>query len=68
MYDIALEVNKNGEYYPVFGICLGMELLAQVAIGGTEIRAHCSASNLPLPLDFSPGKLELKGIRIVCGI
>lgn len=57
MYDLALEKNKNGVYYPIFGICLGMELLAQVAIGGEEIRAHCSASKLSLPLEFLEGRV-----------
>lgn len=52
LYDFALEANQLGHYYPIFGICLGMELLAQVAINGQEIRAHCYSKNVALPLEF----------------
>lgn len=60
MYDLALELNRKGIYYPIFGICLGMELLAQVAIGGQEIRSYCSASKLSLPLEFEEGELAME--------
>lgn len=56
IYDIALDLNKKDDYYPIFGICLGMELLAQVAINGKEIRCSCNAKKISLPLDFKPGK------------
>lgn len=55
IYDIALDLNKNGDYYPIFGICLGMELLAQIALNGTEIRDNCSVKKIALPLEFKPG-------------
>lgn len=55
LYDLAVEINRKGVYYPILGICLGMELLAQVAIGGQEIRSYCSATKLALPLDFEKG-------------
>lgn len=57
LYDLALETNRKGVYYPVLGICLGMELLAQAAIGGQEIRSTCSAVKTALPLDFEEGKV-----------
>lgn len=56
LYDLALTLNRKGDYYPIFGICLGMELLAQVAIGGKEIRSDCSAKKLAIPLEFESGK------------
>lgn len=67
LYDLALETNQKGVYYPVFGICLGMELLGQVAIGGQEIRAHCSASKLPLALNFEDGGFKKLGGNSHCG-
>lgn len=57
IYDIALDINKNGDYYPIFGICLGMELLAQVAINGKEIRDNCNAKKMSLPLTFKQSKI-----------
>lgn len=59
LYDLALERNINGDYYPVWGICLGMELLAQVAVQGKELRAHCLSKKESLPLEFRPGKLQV---------
>lgn len=64
LYDLAVEANDNGKYYPLFGICLGMELMAQVAIGGQEIRAHCSASKLTLPLNFTKGATKTIEIQL----
>lgn len=55
IYDITLDINKNGHYYPIFGICLGMELLIHTALNGKEIRDNCSAKKISLPLDFKPG-------------
>ncbi|XP_053674477.1 gamma-glutamyl hydrolase-like [Anopheles nili] len=52
IYDIAMRLNDNGEYFPVWGTCLGFELLTYLAANGTEHRAHCSSSNQPLPLTF----------------
>lgn len=68
LYDLALEVNRKGTYYPILGICLGMELLAQVAIGGKEIRSYCSASKWAVPLDFEEGIAVLKNKYSVAGL
>lgn len=45
-------MNERGEYFPLWGTCLGFELLTYVALGGIEHRAHCSSSNQALPLSF----------------
>ncbi|KAI4470280.1 protease family c26 gamma-glutamyl hydrolase [Holotrichia oblita] len=52
IYDIALELNQNGDYYPIWGTCLGMELMVHVALGGKEVRSHCSATKISMPLEF----------------
>uniref|UniRef100_A0A182PMI1 folate gamma-glutamyl hydrolase n=1 Tax=Anopheles epiroticus TaxID=199890 RepID=A0A182PMI1_9DIPT len=52
IYDIAMQYNDNGDYFPVWGTCLGFELLTYLAANGTEHRAHCSSSSQPLPLNF----------------
>ncbi|KRT81317.1 Peptidase, partial [Oryctes borbonicus] len=52
IYDIALELNQNGDYYPIWGTCLGMELMVHVALGGKEVRSHCSATKVSMPLEF----------------
>ncbi|XP_052893484.1 gamma-glutamyl hydrolase-like isoform X1 [Anopheles moucheti] len=52
IYDIAVQYNENGEYFPLWGTCLGFELLTYLAANGTEHRAHCSSNSQALPLNF----------------
>lgn len=55
LYKLAVEENEKGNYYPIFGTCLGMELLIYAAKDATEYRTHCAANNLGLPLEFKKG-------------
>lgn len=55
IFDIAKEMNDNGQYMPLWGTCLGFELLLYLDSNG-ENRAHCSSSKQPLPLEFKQGK------------
>ncbi|XP_061402619.1 gamma-glutamyl hydrolase [Musca vetustissima] len=52
IYEIAMEINDNGTYFPVWGTCLGYELLVYLSANGTEPRTYCSSSAQPLPLEF----------------
>ncbi|XP_035914391.1 gamma-glutamyl hydrolase A-like isoform X1 [Anopheles stephensi] len=52
IYDIAVQYNENGDYFPVWGTCLGFELLTYLAANGAEHRAHCSSNSQALPLNF----------------
>lgn len=53
---LAKEQNDRGDYYPVFGTCLGMELLIFAETKGVEpYRVDCEAQNIGLPLEFKPG-------------
>lgn len=54
IYDVAEEINVQGGFFPVWGTCLGFELLTYLAANGDEHRAHCSSNNQGLPLDFKP--------------
>lgn len=53
IYDVALELNEQGVYFPLWGTCLGFELLTYLAADGNEHRAHCSSNNQGLHLDFT---------------
>ena len=55
VYRIAKRMNKNGDYFPILGICLGFELLTYVVAERCEHRIHCDCSNQSLPLEFNPG-------------
>lgn len=52
IYDIAIEMNERGNYFPLWGTCLGFELLTYLSADGKEHRAYCSSSNQALPLVF----------------
>ena len=55
LYNLALKKNQAGDYFPVWGTCLGFELLSYLAIGRVDILANCEAENVPLPLEFTSG-------------
>ncbi|XP_013099711.2 gamma-glutamyl hydrolase [Stomoxys calcitrans] len=52
IYDIAMKINEAGTYFPVWGTCLGFELMVYLAANGTEPRTYCSSSAQALPLEF----------------
>lgn len=56
IYQIAKEMNDRGEYFPLWGTCLGFELLTWIDAEKREHRATCSSQNQALHLEFTPGK------------
>lgn len=53
-----MEINDNGTYFPVWGTCLGFELLVYLSANSSEPRTYCSSSAQALPLEFTEGKLK----------
>lgn len=53
LVDMALEANDNGDYFPVHGTCLGLELLSVIFSGNTTILGNFNASNAPAELLFT---------------
>ncbi|XP_011304814.1 gamma-glutamyl hydrolase isoform X2 [Fopius arisanus] len=58
IYRIALEMNDHGDYFPIWGTCLGFELMTYLAANGVEHRVNCSSSNQILPLIFKPDFMQ----------
>lgn len=56
VYDIAKQMNDNNLYMPLFGTCLGFELLLYISTG--DFRESCSAQRISLKLSFSNGKIK----------
>ncbi|KAL7050913.1 hypothetical protein ACKWTF_004267 [Chironomus riparius] len=52
IYKIATKMNNNGDYFPLWGTCLGFELITYLSANRTEIRADCSSHSQALPLEF----------------
>lgn len=54
IFDIAVEMNDKGDYFPLWGTCLGFELLNLLAAKKNWMKA-CSAKDLPANLTFVEG-------------
>lgn len=59
-YELAIEANKKGDYFPVWGTCLGFEQLAVLTSRNT-ILANTDTEGVPLPLNFTS---EIKDSRL----
>uniref|UniRef100_A0A3P8PEU3 folate gamma-glutamyl hydrolase n=1 Tax=Astatotilapia calliptera TaxID=8154 RepID=A0A3P8PEU3_ASTCA len=51
-YELAIEANKRGDYFPVWGTCLGFEQLMYLTSKNT-ILAYTNTSGAALPLNFT---------------
>jgi len=53
LYNMAIAANDQGDYFPVWGTCLGFEFLSVIASGQNYL-SLCDAHEKALPLDFEP--------------
>lgn len=52
-------MNENGKYFPLFGTCLGFELLLYISNGNQEYRTTCSSQRQRNTLNFTKGKTKM---------
>lgn len=60
VYRHAVESNKRGVYYPVWGVCQGLEVLAYLTTGEDPLHP-CSANDYATPLRFT---MDLKNLNV----
>lgn len=53
LYNYAIEANDNGDYFPIWGTCLGMEELTYLT-ASEDLMTKCSSQNMTEPLNFVP--------------
>jgi gamma-glutamyl hydrolase len=53
---LAREANEAGDFFPVWGTCLGFEFMAYEASGGKELRTSCGAWNVVDILKLTKGE------------
>jgi len=53
VYNRALDANDNGDFFPIFGHCMGFELLALITSQDPDILSSVDAENITLPLNFT---------------
>ena len=54
IYKQAITAFCQNDYFPLWGICLGFELLATMVSGSSSVLSHSNSENLLLPLNFTP--------------
>ena len=55
IYKLAMEAFDNDDYFPLWGTCLGFELLSVLRSGTAEVLSQCDSENLAIPLNFTEG-------------
>uniref|UniRef100_K3WYU7 folate gamma-glutamyl hydrolase n=1 Tax=Globisporangium ultimum (strain ATCC 200006 / CBS 805.95 / DAOM BR144) TaxID=431595 RepID=K3WYU7_GLOUD len=59
LYKLAIDLNDNGTYFPVWGTCLGFEWLVQLTTGDLgSLDSGLDANNITLPLNFTDAALS----------
>lgn len=58
IYDIAEESNRKGKYFPLWGTCLGFQLILTHSAGVEDVRQDCVFMNCSLPVKFEDDKGE----------
>ncbi|XP_074649016.1 gamma-glutamyl hydrolase-like isoform X3 [Tubulanus polymorphus] len=53
-FKLAVQARKKGDYFPMWGTCLGFELFTALAVGKNVLKA-AHASNYAIPLNISKG-------------
>jgi gamma-glutamyl hydrolase len=59
LYGLAVKANEKGDHYPLWGICLGMQVL-MYGVLGKDIRGDCQSKDVSLPLEFVADYQESK--------
>jgi gamma-glutamyl hydrolase len=54
IYNFVVETNSDGEYFPLWGTCLGFESLIRAQSQDANILDHFLAENITLALEFMP--------------
>jgi len=54
LYDLTVEAAQQGETVPIWGTCLGFEMLSIIASQDDGILTEFNAENITLPLRFAP--------------
>lgn len=55
LLNLAKKANDDGDYFPVWGTCMGFEFLLWAEGSGQEVRISCEANNQLDKLRFQKG-------------
>ncbi|KAK3728616.1 hypothetical protein QZH41_011701, partial [Actinostola sp. cb2023] len=60
LYDLSIKAYEDGVIFPIFGTCLGFELLNVISSDNKVVFSHLDAENFPSPLNFYEGFKDSK--------
>ncbi|CAJ1069066.1 gamma-glutamyl hydrolase-like [Xyrichtys novacula] len=63
-YTLALKANDKGDFFPIWGTCMGMQLLT-VLVSGENLLTKTTAENIALPLNLTT---EASSSRMFAGL
>ncbi|XP_031551380.1 gamma-glutamyl hydrolase-like [Actinia tenebrosa] len=67
LYQLAIQASDKGVVFPIWGSCLGFELLTVISSSNKVVFSHLDAENYPTPLnlseDFSESKMFNKATQ-----
>ena len=58
IYEIAKELNEKGKFFPLWGTCMGFQLILTHSADQIDIRQDCTLMNCCLPLKFESDEGE----------
>ena len=58
IFNFAKKLNDNGDYFPLWGTCLGFQFLSFLVSGTDQVLSQTDSQNLSLPLNFSSDYLN----------
>ncbi|XP_032242686.1 gamma-glutamyl hydrolase [Nematostella vectensis] len=65
LFDLAVKANDAGDVFPLWGTCLGFELLFVLASKGQHTPEKCKAENYAIPLRFQPDSRKSRMFRYI---
>lgn len=64
LFDLIIQANDRGDYFPIWGTCQGFEQLAMLASGNLSILNNFDAEDISLPLIFTEEAATSKLFRM----
>ncbi|XP_011409161.2 PREDICTED: gamma-glutamyl hydrolase A-like [Amphimedon queenslandica] len=56
IFELAKQANDEGDYFPLWGTCLGFQLLCVLQSGTNHILSSFDSEDYSIPLNFTDGK------------
>ncbi|EGC36406.1 hypothetical protein DICPUDRAFT_31892 [Dictyostelium purpureum] len=58
IWQLVIESNNNGDYFPLWGTCMGFQELALLAAGNFDLLSSYNSENYTVPLNFTAAAKE----------